>query len=83
MYKMAQSHGHLYRLICPWGFVTLVHVGKTLPIKSGTDIIYCMIIFSLFRNYCRFAFLENSSSVYNNDVLRKNLQQFLHFLAML
>ena len=82
MYKMAQSHGHLYRLICPWGFVTLVHVGKTLPIKSGTDII-AWSFFHFFEITVRFAFLENSSSVYNNDVLRKNLQQFLHFLVML
>lgn len=82
MYKMAQNHGHLYRLICPWRFVTLAHVGKTLPIKSGTDII-AWSFFHFFEITVCFAFLENSSSMYNNDVLQKNLQQFLDFLVML
>lgn len=36
--KMEQN-GHLafYRLICSWRFVTIVQVGKTLPIKFGTE----------------------------------------------
>ena len=42
-----------------------------------------MIIFHFFEITVCFAFLENSSLVYNNDVLHKNLQQFLDFLVML